>query len=76
MGPLIIKNDFEPLRHLIEAQGIQWTEGEINACLEYDDRNVFNEDTGQPTSIDFVTKIRSRFRLRLRKNCFGGVYAR
>ncbi|MHA1288076.1 MAG: PGN_0703 family putative restriction endonuclease [Candidatus Thorarchaeota archaeon] len=34
--------------------GIAWPIGEVTAEFEYDDRTVFNEDSGQPTSIDLV----------------------
>ncbi|MGY5880972.1 MAG: hypothetical protein RTV31_12020 [Candidatus Thorarchaeota archaeon] len=54
VGPLIVRNDLEPLRIAIERCGISWPKGEVTAQFEYDDRSVFNEDSGQPTSIDLV----------------------
>jgi hypothetical protein len=52
VGPLISRNDLKPLIKLLESKGIS---GKFkNAEFEYEDRNVFNEDTGQPTSIDLV----------------------
>lgn len=54
VGPLIIRNDFEPLRVVIERTGIAWPKGNVTATFEYDDRSVFNEDIGQPTSIDLA----------------------
>jgi len=52
VGPLIARNDLNPLIKLLESKGIS---GDFkNAEFEYEDRNVFNEDTGQPTSIDLV----------------------
>jgi hypothetical protein len=52
VGPLITRNDLSPLIKLLESKGIS---GILkNAEFEYEDRNVFNEDTGQPTSIDLV----------------------
>ena len=51
-GPLIVRNDFATLRRIIEKLGIRWPTGNIKAAFEYDDRSVFNEDSGQPTSID------------------------
>ena len=54
VGPLIVRNDLEPLRIAIEGTGLSWPEGEVSASFEYDDRSVFNEDSGQPTSIDLV----------------------
>ncbi len=56
IGPLIVMRDLEPLRQAFTQQGIAWPKGEINASFEYEDRKVFNEDTGQPTSIDLVLK--------------------
>jgi len=54
VGPLIVRKDFEPLRVTIERAGIAWPIGEVTAEFEYDDRTVFNEDSGQPTSIDMA----------------------
>jgi len=54
VGPLIVRNDLEPLRVAIERVGIAWPTGNVTAEFEYDDRTVFNEDSGQPTSIDLV----------------------
>ena len=54
IGPLIVRKDLEPLRNVFDEVRIPWPEGKIKATFEYDDRDVFNEDTGQPTSIDLV----------------------
>jgi hypothetical protein len=54
IGPLIVREDFEPLRVTIERAGIAWPKGKITAEFEYDDSTVFNEDSGQPTSVDLV----------------------
>ena len=54
IGPLIVRKDLEPLRIAIERAGIAWPTGKITAEFEYDDRTIFNEDSGQPTSIDLV----------------------
>ena len=56
VGPLIVAKDLDPLRQAFTRQGIAWPEGEVSASFEYEDRAVFNEDTGQPTSIDLVLK--------------------
>ena len=56
IGPLIVVKDLEPLRQAFAQQGITWPKGEISASFEYKDRAVFNEDTGQPTTIDLVLK--------------------
>ena len=54
VGPLIIRKDFAPLRVAIERAGMAWLKGKITAGFEYYDRTVFNEDSGQPTSIDLA----------------------
>lgn len=51
-GPLIIRDDLDPLIDLLKEKGV---DGDYRkAEFEYEDRSVFNEDTGQPTSIDLV----------------------
>jgi len=54
VGPLIVRKDFEPLRVVIERTGMAWPKGNVTATFEYDDRSVFNEYVGQPTSIDLA----------------------
>jgi hypothetical protein len=44
------------LQRTVEAQSIRWPAGNIEAQFEYEKRDVFNEDSGQPTSIDLVIK--------------------
>ncbi len=52
VGPLITRNDLSPLIELLKSKGVS---GDFKkAQFEYEDRNVFNEDSGQPTSIDLV----------------------
>jgi len=54
VGPLLIRDDLLPLRNVIERKGLEWPGGGSRAMFEYEDRHVFNEDSGQPTSIDLV----------------------
>jgi hypothetical protein len=54
IGPLIVRNDLAPLKIAIEKLGVPWPEGKVKAVFEHDDRSVFNEDNGQPTSIDII----------------------
>ncbi len=54
VGPLIVRKDLEPLRDIFTESGIMWPGNNCRAEFEYDDRNMFNEVTGQPTSIDLV----------------------
>jgi POLQ-like helicase len=56
IGPLIINNDLEPLKSVVEKSGIEWPSGKVSMRFECSDRSVFNEDSGQPTSLDAVIK--------------------
>lgn len=53
-GPLLVRNDLLPLRNVIERKGLEWPDGETRAMFEYEDRNIFNEDSGQPTSLYWI----------------------
>lgn len=54
VGPLIVRQDLEPLQDTLRKNGIIIPEGKISAHLEFENRQVFNKDTAQPTSIDLV----------------------
>lgn len=54
MGPLVVRDDFEPIRAVLEARDVNVPEGKITAQFEFEDRKVFNETQGQATSIDLV----------------------
>lgn len=54
IGPLIVRNDLEPLRDALRSRNLVWPGLNEHPILEYEDRSVFNEDSGQPTSIDLV----------------------
>lgn len=54
IGPMMVSNDFTPLKRALDQVGIGWPEGDVSAQFEYEDRLVFNEDSGQPTSVDVV----------------------
>jgi len=56
IGPLITRHDYAPLFNLLRAKHIRGADDIQAAAFEYEDRDVFNEDTGQPTSIDIVLK--------------------
>ena len=53
IGPLIVRDNLKPLTDLLKNKGI-----DINlinhAEFEYEERLIFNEDSGQPTSLDLV----------------------
>ncbi len=54
IGPLLTRNDLAPLQAAFTAAEIPWPDGAVHLRLEESDRSIFNEDTGQPTSIDFI----------------------
>lgn len=54
VGPLIVRNDLEPLLNALHLANISLPTGTITAQFEYENRAVFNEDAGQPTSIDLT----------------------
>ncbi len=56
VGPLIVSGDLGPLRQVLEGKGVTWPEDSILADFEYEDREIFNEDSGQPTSIDLIVQ--------------------
>jgi len=65
VGPLMVQNDLLPLKSAFETGGIDWPPEKVTPRFEVEDRKIFNEDTGQPTSIDLViqgeNEIRSLF---------------
>ncbi|MBF0430518.1 MAG: hypothetical protein HQK83_04525 [Fibrobacteria bacterium] len=56
IGPLIKRNDFAPLVKCLQAKGVDMPIDVKSGAFEFEDRKVFNEDSGQPTSIDVVLK--------------------
>ncbi len=54
IGPLIVRNDLKPIKSSIEEIGLEWSDGDVKAAFEYENRDVFQEYRGQPTSIDLV----------------------
>lgn len=54
IGPLIRRHDLGPLYEVLGQKNIEWSNSDSHPILEYEDRKVFNEDSGQPTSIDLV----------------------
>ena len=59
VGPLILPQDMTPLEIAFKRNNIPWPEGQLNASLEYENRSVFKEDVGQPTSIDLIVQDES-----------------
>lgn len=54
VGPLVVEQDLDPLGEAFAVEGLPWPQGPVTAEWEHEDRSVFNEDYGQPTSIDLV----------------------
>jgi len=54
IGPLAIQNNLSPLKDAFELNGIRWPGDICTAKFEVENRKIFHEDTGQPTSIDLV----------------------
>lgn len=54
IGPLAAAGSLEPLKTAFEFQAIPWPSGSPTAVFEVENRSSFNEDSGQPTSIDLV----------------------
>ncbi|MDH4162865.1 MAG: hypothetical protein OEW15_09295 [Nitrospirota bacterium] len=58
LGPLITRNDYAPLVSLLSNKNVSMASRVVGAVFEYEDRDVFNEDVGQPTSLDIALKDR------------------
>lgn len=56
VGPLVVTGDFSPLEKAFTDHGVAWPSGDVTLQFEVEDRNIFNEDSGQPTSIDLVIR--------------------
>jgi hypothetical protein len=54
IGPLIVRSDLEPLRNAMRSRNLVWPGLNERPTFEYEDRSVFKEDSGQPTSVDLV----------------------
>ena len=59
VGPLITRNDYSSLMSVLQSKKVAGADDISEAVFEYEDRDVFNEDTGQPTSIDIALKSAS-----------------
>lgn len=54
VGPMMLAGDYSPLRIALEQQGTPSPKGRVEAEFEVEDRQVFAEEVGQPTSLDLV----------------------
>ena len=56
VGPLIVRHDYVPLLSALRSVGVECDKPLADAVFEFEDRAVFNEDSGQPTSIDIALR--------------------
>jgi hypothetical protein len=56
VGPLIVRHDYAPLLAALRSVGVPCDKELEDAVFEFEDRAVFNEDSGQPTSIDIALR--------------------
>ncbi len=56
IGPLIVRDDYSPLKAAVSKSGISWPDGPITADFEVSGSAIFKEEVAQPTSIDLVIK--------------------
>ncbi len=54
LGPLVSARDLTPLESILASKGIKWPRGKVTGKFEDEDRKVFEENYGQPTSIDLT----------------------
>ena len=59
VGPLIISDDFGSLHAAFEEAKLPWPDGPWSASFEFEDRSIFSEYQGQPTSVDLLITGRS-----------------
>ena len=52
--PLVLQKDLSPLAHAFKQNGLAWPSEAASAKFEVENRSIFNEDSGQPTSIDLM----------------------
>jgi hypothetical protein len=56
VGPLIVRNDYQPLIDALGSVSVQCGKQIHDAVFEFENRVIFNEDSGQPTSIDIALR--------------------
>lgn len=54
LGPLVVESAEYILVDLMRSRRLSVPKGNFAGKFEFSDRKVFNEDSGQPTSLDFV----------------------
>lgn len=56
IGPMMVSQDYSPLKVALGNEGIKYPTGNVEAQFEVEDRQVFAEDSGQPTSLDLALR--------------------
>jgi hypothetical protein len=56
IGPMIVQKDLSPIIFVLKKKGCKISDGGYLGEFEYADRFVFNENSGQPTSIDLILR--------------------
>ncbi|MDX9841470.1 MAG: hypothetical protein RBS95_08440 [Desulfobulbus sp.] len=54
IGPMITRHEYGALASVLKSKQVPGAADIAEALFEYEDRDVFNEDAGQPTSMDVV----------------------
>ncbi len=52
LGPLLVSEDYATLKEIILLSGLNLAGNVSRANLEFENRAIFNENRGQPTSVD------------------------
>src|SRR4030043_1398295 len=56
IGPFVVSRNLIPFILAFTARGIDWPQQNVVPIFEVENPKIFNEDTGQPTSIDLEIK--------------------
>lgn len=56
VGPLLANQDYTTLREILSLSELKLIGNILSAEFEFEDRDIFNENQGQPTSIDLYVK--------------------
>ena len=56
LGPVLVSRDFVAIREIISLSGLKLQGNICSAELEFSAREIFNENRGQPTSVDLYSQ--------------------
>ena len=60
VGPLVVREDFEPFQQVMASRNVNWDGDDFNAEFEVGDPKVLGEGGAHPTSIDLVVRNEQR----------------